>query len=609
MRITNSTILRGYNRSLNKLLNSKTSSEHKIMSGRKFDRASESPLSAAKALNVRQSLYESAQHSENLKTANTFYTEAETSLLEVSEQLQVIRETLVAACNSTKEAATDLNIYAQQLETKASELCSIFNTDTAGRVIFGGESNDAMPFTISNDADGNASTVLYHGVPVNALSDSSEFPYSDEVYIDIGVGMTISGEERKIDPQSVLRISFNGAKVSGCGSDGGYADIDLSTIKKNYPYKLDVYAGNVKKTITFTGGDTQADNVTALQTALTEAFQYETDSNLRNIKISDDGVITAKDSVVYAVNSANAEYELTVDNAVGYTNNFSVDLDAMTNGGKYSMCVTANGVKKEITITAGADADANRTALQSALDSAFGTGKIYVADDGRVTSEGTTVKLTPPESGATAAKVSNTGALQLGSMKDGTTYSVKVSYAGDSKEITFVAGASESDNKTAFQTALDTAFGAGVLTVESDGRVSAATGAVKLSESDDDLGRISYSRDEYFSNNYIQLTLDAAKSLRNGDIEYAGACIDRIVSASENLLVEIADMGCNEEYIDFNITRIETRTLNLKERQDDLEATDLESEITLMKTYEALYNATLQMSSMVVPNSIFNYIS
>ena len=67
-------------------------------------------------------------------------------------------------------------------------------------------------------------------------------------------------------------------------------------------------------------------------------------------------------------------------------------------------------------------------------------------------------------------------------------------------------------------------------------------------------------------------------------------------------------MGCNEEYIDFNISRIDTRMLNLKERQKNLEATDLESEITLMKTYEALYNATLQMSSTVVPNSIFNYI-
>ena len=520
MRITNSTILRGYNRNLNKVLNAKTASEHKIQSGRKFDRASESPLSAAKALNVRQSLYETQQYTENLKTANNFYTEAETSLLEVSEQLAVIRETLVAACNSTKEKAVDLNIYAQQLETKAGELCSIFNTDTAGRVIFGGECNDSMPFSIEKDASGRPATVLYHGVPLNALSDPKKFPYSDDVYVDIGVGMYIDSETREVDPQSALRVSFNGASVTGCGTDNGSADIDLTSVKKGHTYKLDVYAGDVKKTITIKGGATQADTIAALQTALTDAYKYES-AELKAIKVSPDGVISVEGKTVNVVNNPNAEEQVTIDNAVGYTDRFSVDLGSMTDGSTYSLCVTLNGEKKEINITAGADADANRAALQAALDTAFGAGATYVNEKGRVSTEGGTVKLSAPEIGENSAAIS---------------------------------------------------------------------------------------REQNFSNNYIQLTLDAARSLRNGDIEYANACIDRIVSASENLLVEIADMGCNEEYIDFNLTRLDTRALNLKERQKGLEATDLESEITLMKTYEALYNATLQMSSTVVPNSIFNYI-
>ena len=519
MRITNSTILRGYNRNLGKLLNSKISSEHKIQSGRSFDRASESPLSAAKALNVRQSLYESQQFTENLKTASNFYTEAETSLLQVSEQLSIIRETLVAACNSTKDKETDLNIYAQQLETKASELCSIFNTDTAGRVIFGGESNDPMPFSIENDANGRPSTVLYHGVPINALSDPKKFPYSDDVYIDIGVGMSINGESRAVDPQSVLRVSFNGTDVSGCGADESTADIDLSSIKAGHTYILDVYAGDVKKTITFKGGASQTDTVAALQSALTEAYEHESEE-LRNIKVSSDGVISVEGKTVCAVNNPKADKQAIIDNGTGYTNRFTVDLESMTNGSTYSMYVTYNGTRKEITVTAGADAAANRTALQAKLDAVFGANKLYVNEKGRVSSEGGNVKL-------------------------------------------------------------------------------------ELTGAEDDA---TITREQNYSNNYIQLTLDAAKALRNGDISYANACIDRIVSSSENLLVEIADMGCNEEYIDFNISRIDTRSLNLKERQKELEATELEKEITLMKTYEALYNATLQMSSTIVPNSIFNYI-
>ncbi len=146
MRITNPTILRGYNRDLNRLLNLKTQTEKRITSGRKFSRASVSPLSAAKALNVRKSLYYSAQHKENLKVANKFYTEAETSLIQVSEKMASIRETIIAAVNTTKNIE-DYNIYAQQLETSAKELCAIFNTDSAGRAIFGGESDNRSSTT------------------------------------------------------------------------------------------------------------------------------------------------------------------------------------------------------------------------------------------------------------------------------------------------------------------------------------------------------------------------------------------------------------------------------------------------------------------------------
>lgn len=117
-----------------------------------------------------------------------------------------------------------------------------------------------------------------------------------------------------------------------------------------------------------------------------------------------------------------------------------------------------------------------------------------------------------------------------------------------------------------------------------------------------------YERERIYSNNYIQLTLDAARALRNGDLEYANGCIDRLVSASESLLAEIANVGCNEDFCDFNIERLTMREENLAERQNELEITDPEYQITLWKTYEAYYNACLQMSASVVPNSIFNYM-
>ena len=218
MRITNSTLLRNYNRNLKRLGNNKYASEQKIYTGRSFSRASENPLSAAKALTIRKQLYRTEQYKENLDVADKFYTEAETSMIQISDQLASIRETLIAACNDTKEKL-DLEIYAQQLETKAKEMGAVFNTDTAERVIFGGESNNPEPFSIAYDEEGFADQVLYHGVPINAYNDCRKFPYSDDVLIDIGIGIVVDQDTQEIDPQSALKVSFNGADVTGCGAE------------------------------------------------------------------------------------------------------------------------------------------------------------------------------------------------------------------------------------------------------------------------------------------------------------------------------------------------------------------------------------------------------
>ncbi len=423
MRITNSTVLRNYDRNLKRLGKNKFGSEQKIFTGRSFSRASDDPLSAAKALTIRKQLSRASQHMENLDVADKFYTEAETSMLQISSQLANIRETLIAAVKSSNEQM-DLDIYAQQLETKAEEMCAVFNTDTAERVIFGGESNDPEPFRLSYDENGIPKEVLYHGVPINAYTDSKSFPYSGDVYIDIGLGMVIDQETQQIDGQTAMKVSFNGAALTGCGSSENKASIDAAQLVDGSDYTLNIFVDGASTAVTFTAGADEATSIANLNAAMEQAFIT------KKVKptVDADGNITAGDADVYIQSNANAENQIAVTN-------------------------------------------------------------------------------------------------------------------------------------------------------------------------------------EYeFSKNYVQLTLDAAKALRNGDLEYANACIDRIVSASENLLVEIASLGNAEEFIEFNQSRFETRELNLKDRQDTLEATDLESEITLYKTYEALYNACLQMSSAVIPNSIFNYI-
>ncbi len=742
MRITNSIILRGYNRDLNRLMTQKTACERRITSTRKFSRASENPLSAAKALNVRRSMYNLEQYQENLKTANKFYTEAETSLLQVSDKMAMVREELVAACNTTKDSQ-EYAIYGEHLETIARELVSIFNTDSAGRAIFGGESDSATPFTLLEDSTGHLATVCYHGVPVNAMDDYKSYPYSNPVTVDIGLGMSMDQKTQAVDSQSVLDISFNGAKITGCGAEKGTADIDLNSIKPDRKYCLDVYVGGYKKTIEFTGQKADdgydpnvADgkmnayqkNVKVINDVLKEAFKKEVAyDRIKQPMVDAQGVIYSEGSIVSAVNN---EYhktaeKLTVDNDSGYTDKFKLNFASLNPDTDYSIDVTRGNITKTIRFRTtthqddpSKEADENVKLVQEQLDTAFGKDEngnslvaistnpvtkgcfsaegvvVTVADTMKMTgSNVNTVKVESShydqidlanlnagnkymvrigntdvtfEGGQTVAetlknlkdasgrsdfcepqgdkksvgfpnavppveitKVKNLSAdvtaitptkgatytVDLNHMSEGKEYSLKVVYNNRVKVINFTGSADPDTCASNIQGALASAFGTeGVhnkISIDADGVVTTYDGnpiAVTSVEQGTDKDPALIERNKIYSNNYIQLTLDAARALREGDIEYANGCIDRIVEANEHLLVQIADLGSNEDFIDFNIEKLTTRELNLSERQNDLEVTEAEKEITLWKTYEALYNACLQMSSSVIPNSIFNYM-
>lgn len=718
MRVTNSVIMRGFNRDLNRVGNLKNQTMHRITSTRKFNRASEAPLSAAKALNVRKSLYFSAQYKENLKVADSFYTEAETSLLQVSEKLASVRETIIAACNTTK-SIDEYNIYAQQLERHAEELCAVFNTDTAGRAIFGGESDDGSPFTIEKDANGNASTVLYHGVPLNAMNDPKAFPYSNVVVGDIGLGIDVDQQTQAIDEQSALRISFNGSEVSGCGAEKGVADIDLSTIKAGRKYCIDVFADNVKKTITFYGSTNadpdaaRAENLANIQAELDEAFKKSDEIPI----IDNQGVISLTNGgIVCAVNNKYAErtQQLGIDNDSGYTKKYKLDVENLVPGKEYSVNVTIGDETRTVVFAAGDDPDPDKEDeaslhnLQNALTEAFSDTdykpnvSFTEANKGVITCEGETVKiLTDSDTTIDSSFLKDGNTINAEGLEAGKEYTFVVTVGNESKKCSFTAEGDNTADKVKIEAEITRVMGdmglnasitngkvtltpPGAPTVtndtasiydnatkkidfdsidnknytftikvgtetkdikfrgvkgdneatqknlnaalkrefvntnydvtytEADG-IKASTKALSIysttkstEEGTGDENPIEM--EKIYSANYIQLTLDAAKALRNGDIGYANGCIDRIVSANEKLLVEIANLGCNEDFISFNIDRLTTREYNSLERQNDLESANLEEETTLLKTYSALYNACLQMASEVVPNSIFNYM-
>lgn len=131
-----------------------------------------------------------------------------------------------------------------------------------------------------------------------------------------------------------------------------------------------------------------------------------------------------------------------------------------------------------------------------------------------------------------------------------------------------------------------------------------------------------------FSNNLMQLTLDAAAALedggyqsniynfeydttvdeKNGDISYVNGVIDRAAIAQRGVLMEMTTLGAKQSDIEFYQSRTEDYTYALLERQNLVEGTDMETEIMDYTNLKAAYEAFLKIGTSVIPHSIFDYV-
>lgn len=208
---------RRYLTQLNASLERKNASERRINSTKKYNRASEDPISAAKALRVRKAIANTEDYLANLDTAEQIYNAADSALFNIVDILDNIVEKVTYAANGTQHDE-DEEILAKQVETYAEEIVRTLNVDSAERKIFGGVNNGDAIFKIETSADGKK-TVFYNGVDVSSLQSPDEFPFAEISYTDIGTGMYIDETTGRIAPQSGLPVTMNGAEITGCGTD------------------------------------------------------------------------------------------------------------------------------------------------------------------------------------------------------------------------------------------------------------------------------------------------------------------------------------------------------------------------------------------------------
>ena len=211
---------------------------------------------------------------------------------------------------------------------------------------------------------------------------------------------------------------------------------------------------------------------------------------------------------------------------------------------------------------------------------------------------------------------STTGYVNLDTVQDGTFYEFELAIGDDTYTVRFtgVAGGAEA-NRDVINKAIDAElakygvpsgsisvaeYGTFINKLNKEAISVRSTGDNELSMSNREVG---------YSNNVIQNILDAAACIRTMDGDEIARFADQVYSLQTTVSLALADFGHNTQFIEFNQDRITNNLYSLTERQNDLEATDLESESTTWKLLDAIYSASLQMTSQAVPQSIFDFIS
>lgn len=219
MRITQNSMNRRYLTNINRNLSDVASSQNKIATGRAFTKMSENVTKGTRALGIRTQLYRNEQIQENAKTVREQFTVAEDNLTAVNDVLQVVHGKVIAALNGTN-TQQELDIYANEFDTLREGIMQFSNCTYDDKYIFGGTNDAGPPYTLAEDG-----ALLFNGVPVSEITedaavfydaDGNQVPYSDDIYLDVGLGMRFSNG--KIDSRTVLNSSVSGLRSMGCGT-------------------------------------------------------------------------------------------------------------------------------------------------------------------------------------------------------------------------------------------------------------------------------------------------------------------------------------------------------------------------------------------------------
>ncbi|PKM74475.1 MAG: hypothetical protein CVU91_01000 [Firmicutes bacterium HGW-Firmicutes-16] len=223
MRISDRQTARDYLKYLDKAKTNYAETNARIASGNRFTSISDDVSAATKALRVRVEKAKSEEYYGNVKAVNEQLSTTENALTSINGVLSGAHSKVLAAMNSTSGESGRAAI-ANEIGSVRDEILQFANTKYNDAFVLGGSSAGKAPF--STDSSGN---LLYNGIDVNIIekdsagyyymdgADRKEIPMNGDTYVDIGLGITMSGSIVRSD--TAMKTSYSGLEILGFGKD------------------------------------------------------------------------------------------------------------------------------------------------------------------------------------------------------------------------------------------------------------------------------------------------------------------------------------------------------------------------------------------------------
>ncbi|MEA5136630.1 MAG: hypothetical protein VB035_10905 [Candidatus Fimivivens sp.] len=232
-RITNNITVRNYLKGMRSNLSNLSKSNEKLTTQRSFNRASEDVAGSARALRVRKLLSDNERNISDADSLTSRLDTAESNLRALSDVYQRMNDLVTHGMNDTM-SNQDRQILANEVTNLRDQALSISNRKYGDQYLFcsAGNADGSAPFTVGAD-----NLLYYNGnsTPVDKLvtdangkvavdngdGTTTEINYNGTNYLDIGLGLSVSGSGASIqlDTRTAVQSSISGLDVFGYGTN------------------------------------------------------------------------------------------------------------------------------------------------------------------------------------------------------------------------------------------------------------------------------------------------------------------------------------------------------------------------------------------------------